>query len=151
MRNLKIPKEIQSDVVGYLIYTEGLLDSQNELETFLSLVSSTLKEKVIKHLFTLTLNDSVVFKGRVLLIDSITKQLSIETYKPEDTIVTQGDNPDNIYFIAKGGCNVYVRNRAGLKTKANVLISGDYFGEVAILNGGKRTATVRSNNYSTLA
>ena len=151
MRNLKIPQEIQSDVVGYLIYTEGLLDSQNELETFLSLVSSTLKEKVIKHLFTLTLNDSVVFKGRVLLIDSITKQLSIETYKPEDTIVTQGDNPDNIYFIAKGGCNVYVRNRAGLRTKANVLISGDYFGEVAILNGGKRTATVRSNNYSTLA
>ena len=151
MKNLKIPQEIQNDVVGYLIYTDGLLDSQNELETFLSWLSPSLKQKVTSHLFISTLYNTIVFKGRKQLIDSISKSLLIRTWKPEDTIITQGDNPDNIYFIAKGGCNVYVRNKVGLRIRANVLKSGDYFGEVAILNESKRTATVRSNNYSTLA
>ena len=151
MRNLKIPKEIQTDVIGYLIYTEGLLDSQNELETFLSLISSTLKEKVTKHIFTLTLNDADIFKGRNLLIEALTKALVIRTCKPEEVIMEQEDEPDNLYFIAKGGWNVFVRNKANLRTKANVLKAGDLFGEVAIINNSKRTATVKSNNYSTLA
>ena len=151
MRNLKIPKEIQTDVIGYLIYTEGLLDSQNELETFLSLISSTLKEKVTKHIFTLTLNDADIFKGRNLLIEALTKALVIKTCKPEEVIMEQEDEPDNLYFIAKGGWNVYVRNKANLRTKANVLKAGDLFGEVSIISNCKRTATVKSNNYSTLA
>ena len=151
MRNLKIPKEIQTDVIGYLIYTEGLLDSQNELETFLSLISSTLKEKVTKHIFTLTLNDADIFKGRNLLIEALTKALVIKTCKPEEVIMEQEDEPDNLYFIAKGGWNIFVRNKANLITKANVLKAGDLFGEVAIINNSKRTATVKSNNYSTLA
>ena len=150
MRNLKIPKEIHNDVTGYLLYTEGLLNSQKELETFLSMISKQLKEKVTKHIFTLALKDSEVFKGRKLLIESLTKWLAIRTCMPEEIIVTQGDKPDDVYFIAKGGCNVYVNNRACLISKSNVLKEGDYFGEVAVINQWNRTATVRSNNYSTL-
>ena len=151
MKNLKLPKEMHSDVVGYLIYTEGLLDSQNELDKFLSLISKSLKEKITKHIFALTLSESEIFKGRKLLIDSISKSLVIKLSQPEDTIISQGDNADNLYFIAKGGWNVYVRDRANFRNKANVLKEGDYFGEVGIINEWKRTATVKSNNYSTLA
>ena len=151
MRNLKVPKQIHSDVVGYLIYTEGLLASHKELKRLLSLISKPLKERVTKHIFTLALKDSEVFNGRNLLIDSITKWLTIKICKPEEIIISQGDEPDNIYFIAKGGCNVYVINRALINEKSNVLKEGDYFGEISVINECKRTATVISNNYSTLA
>lgn len=151
MRNLKVPKEIHNDVTGYLLYTEGLLNSQMELETFLGLISKPLREKVTKHVFTLALKDSDVFTGRRLLIDSLTKWLTIKICQPELVIVTQGNSPDNVYFIAKGGCNVYVTNKAKIKVKSNVLKASDYFGEVAVINDCRRTATVRTNNYSTLA
>ena len=151
MKNLTIPHEIQSDVHSYLIYTDGLLDSQSELETFLSWISPSLKEKIISHIFSWSIKNNDVFKGRKLLIELWSKSLDILICKPEDIIIKEGDEPDNLYFIVKGGWNVYTRNRANLSDKTNVLKEGDYFGEVAIINNCKRTATVKSNNYSTLA
>ena len=151
MRNLSVPKDLHSDVVGYLTYTEGLLASQNELETFLSLISPSLKERVIKHIFSTVLSETEMFKGRDLLIESLTRKLQTKTCQPEEIIINQGDDPDNLYFIARGGCNVYVRNRINAKVKVNVLKVGDIFGEVALINKSKRTATVKTNNYSTIA
>ena len=151
MRNLCVPKDLHSDVVGYLTYTEGLLASQNELETFLSLISPSLKERVIKHIFSTVLSETEMFKGRNLLIESLTRKLQTNTCQPEEIIINQGGDPDNLYFIARGGCNVYVRNRINAKVKVNVLKVGDIFGEVALINKSKRTATVKTNNYSTIA
>ena len=151
MRNLSIQKDLHSDVVGYLTYTEGLLESQNELETFLSLISPSLKERVIKHIFFTVLSETELFRGRNLLIETLTRKLVTQTWKPEEIIINQGDDPDHLYLIARGGCNVYVRNRINAKVKVNVLKSGDIFGEVALINKNKRTATVKTNNYSTIA
>ena len=151
MKNLKIPKDIQNDVVGYLTYTQALLDSQQELETFLGLVSPSIKEKIIKHIFFQVLKDSEVFKGNEGLVDSLTKKLVTKIYQPEENIITQGEEGTQLFFIARGGCNVYIRNKVGVKIKANTLSSGDLFGEVALLNGWRRTATVKASNYSTIA
>jgi hypothetical protein len=103
MRNLSIPKDLHSDVVGYLTYTEGLLESQNELETFLSLISPSLKERVIKHIFSTVLSEIDIFKGRNLLLETLTRKLITNTWQPEEIIINQGDDPDNLYFIARGG------------------------------------------------
>ena len=151
MKNLKIPKDIQNDVVGYLTYTQALLDSQQELETFLGLVSPSIKEKIIKHIFSQVLKDSEVFKGNEGLVDSLTRKLVTKIYQPEENIITQGEEGSQLFFIARGGCNVYIRNKVGVKIKANTLGSGDLFGEVALLNGWRRTATVKASNYSTIA
>ena len=151
MKNQSLPKEIQHEVIGYLTYTQALLDSQQELETFLSLISPSIKEKVIKHIFSKVLKQSEIFKDRDSLIENLTRKLVTKIFQPEEHIVSQGEEGDKIYFIAKGGCNVYIRNRYNIKVKVRVLDPGDLFGEVALLNGCRRTATVTANNYSTIA
>ena len=151
MKNLKMSMDLQSEVVGYLTYTQAMLDSQRELETFIGLISPSLKEKVIKEIFSDVLSKNKIFKGHDQLIDSLTRKLQTKIYQPEEHIINQGEDADKIYFISNGGAIVYVRNRHGIKKKVNALKNGELFGEVAILNNSKRTATVKANNYSTIA
>lgn len=151
MKNQGIPREIQQEVVCYLTYTQSLLDLQQELEDFLNLISPSLREKVIKHIFSECIKENDIFKDNEVLIDNLTRKLYTKTYVPEELIVNQGDEGDNIYFIGQGGCHVMIRNRNNITTRVRTLVPGDLFGEVAILNGCRRTATVKANNYSTIA
>jgi CRP-like cAMP-binding protein len=57
-----------------------------------------------------------------------------------------------MYFIAKGECSVHIideKKRAHRDHK--ILRVGDYFGEISMIYGCKRSATVTSRKYSTLA
>lgn len=151
MENQNLSKELRTQVVGYLAYTRAMLDSQQELETFMSIVSPSIKEKVIKEIFEDVLSKNKIFKGRDNLVDSVSRKLVTKIFQPEEIILNQGEDGDKIYFIASGGSNVYVRNRHQIKKLVNKLKKGDMFGEVAILNNSKRTATVKASNYSTIA
>ena len=70
---------------------------------------------------------------------------------PEDEIVTQGDEGHNLYFIAKGDCDVYVIDHHKNLSFVQEIGMGEFFGEVALVKECRRTATVKSKNYSTLA
>ena len=87
-------------------------------------------------------------------------KLQIHPTKPEDEIITQGlplekDPEENfVYMIATGQCVVYCKDRQKEKdqdTKVRTLLPGDLFGEMALIHHCKRTATVQTNNYCTLA
>uniref|UniRef100_A0A7S3K652 Cyclic nucleotide-binding domain-containing protein n=1 Tax=Euplotes crassus TaxID=5936 RepID=A0A7S3K652_EUPCR len=151
MKNQHLPRQLQHEVIGYLTYTQALLTSQQELETFLGLISPSLREKVIKYIFTNVLQENPVLGKNKKLIDYITPRLTTNIFQPEEKIVSQGEAATKIFFIAKGGCHVYIQNRNNEKVKVNTLVPGDLFGEVAIINGCNRTATVTANNYSTIA
>lgn len=56
-----------------------------------------------------------------------------------------------MFFIARGECDVYVLDNAERDKFVKTLHAGNYFGEVAILKECKRTATVNSKFYSTMA
>jgi CRP-like cAMP-binding protein len=55
-------------------------------------------------------------------------------------IVRQGEEGDSFFIIVEGQARV--ANRSG-KT-VNELLPGDFFGEISLLDGGVRTATVVS-------
>ena len=69
------------------------------------------------------------------------------------------DNDPVMYFIAKGHCQVTVRTNNDMQMeddesavqKIGILGEGAHFGEISLLFGCRRTATVASNNYCTLA
>jgi len=59
-----------------------------------------------------------------------------------ETLVQQGDSGDSLFIIADGKVDVSVSDAIGSKTHLAVLKSGDYFGEMSLLTGEPRSASV---------
>jgi len=72
-----------------------------------------------------------------------TPKLHRELYEPGQEIVRQGDPADRFYIITKGQVDV-IRTQGGQEIPVTRLGVGQYFGEIGLLHGGKRTATVRA-------
>ena len=61
------------------------------------------------------------------------------TVGPGQDVVAQGEVPDGFYVLLEGRAEVLVDGE-----RVRVLEHGSYFGELALLGAGRRTATVRS-------
>jgi CRP-like cAMP-binding protein len=64
---------------------------------------------------------------------------------PEETVVHQGDTGDTLYVIAEGALDVLVTTEtASSPLRVATMGAGDFFGEMSLLTGELRRATVRS-------
>lgn len=151
IKSLCIPEKLQLKIEGYLAYTQETLESQNELKAFFSVISPSLKELVVQHIFEASLSDNPVFNFDRLLVTKLTKRMEVQVNSPEDTVVEQGADAEHFFVISKGQFVVSVQDHESVSRTSNMLAEGDYFGEVALLLNCKRTATVRANNYATIA
>ena len=151
MKNLNIPDAIKDDVKYYISYTQSTLDHQNELDSFLAMLSPSLKQRVVRHIFYDTILKTSVFEGNHEILKELLPDLTIRLFMPEDKIIRQSEDPEGMFFIAKGECDVFVTDNNGLERYTTTLTNSHYFGEVAILKNCKRTASVVSKYYSTCA
>jgi len=71
-------------------------------------------------------------------------RLRRETYAPGSVIVRQGDEPEDFYIVTGGEVEVVLEHPGGQEILVNRLGRGQYFGEIALLRGGTRVATVRA-------
>jgi ABC-type lipoprotein export system ATPase subunit len=71
-------------------------------------------------------------------------RLRREAYPPGAVIVRQGDEPDDFYIVTAGEVEVVLEHPGGQEILVNRLGRGQYFGEIALLRGGTRVATVRA-------
>jgi CRP-like cAMP-binding protein len=58
------------------------------------------------------------------------------------TVVREGEQGDDLYLIESGTADVQMTTRDGRRVTINTLGPGDYFGEIALVTGGERTADV---------
>lgn len=77
-------------------------------------------------------------------LSALGEQVMRERYGGGEDIVRQGDPGDTLYIIHKGQVDVLLSDEAGNERRVNTLNEGDYFGEMALLAGEPRTATVRT-------
>src|SRR5205814_170797 len=66
------------------------------------------------------------------------------TYPPGSVIVREGEDADRFYIITRGRVEILLQHPGGQEVLVDRLNSGQYFGEIGLLRGGKRTATVRA-------
>lgn len=67
---------------------------------------------------------------------------SVRSYAAGDSIVQEGEYGDSLYLIVEGAVVVEGTDPRGQKVTLATLGPGDFFGEVAVLTGKPRTATV---------
>ena len=68
--------------------------------------------------------------------------LKLLTFAPGDILVAEGGAGDSLFILASGSVKAYVRNPKGSYVKVNELGEGAFFGEIAVLTGKPRTATI---------
>ena len=63
---------------------------------------------------------------------------------PDHTLFEEGEPGDVLYVIVRGRVDVTRRAADGVERRVSVLEDGDFFGEIALLDEVRRTATVRA-------
>jgi CRP-like cAMP-binding protein len=75
-------------------------------------------------------------------LESLAQTMVSHDYQAGQDIVTQGQSGVGLFVIASGEAEVIHVRTDGTKAVVNVLGETDYFGELALLTEGPRTASV---------
>jgi signal transduction histidine kinase len=66
------------------------------------------------------------------------------TMDADEVIFREGDKADCMYVLLSGRVRIYLRDRNGHELALALLQGGDFFGEMALLDGGTRSASADS-------
>jgi putative ABC transport system ATP-binding protein len=78
-------------------------------------------------------------------LSSAAEQLKPQRYAAGQAVFRQGERADRFFIIVGGAADVFLDNPDGPPLVLNTLQPGQYFGEIGLLRGGKRTAGVRAS------
>ncbi len=68
--------------------------------------------------------------------------LRLLTFEPGDVIISQGQAGDSLFVLTTGTVKAWVRGGEGPAARVRVMKEGEFFGEISLLSGKPRTATV---------
>ena len=80
---------------------------------------------------------------------AIVGEMDVESHEEGSVIINEGDPGSSMYLIASGEVKVYTRGTGGTVYLAR-LGEGDFFGEVSVLTGKPRTATITASQRTEL-
>ena len=73
---------------------------------------------------------------------ALVRGLKLRTFEPGDVVLTEGETGSSLFLLTAGAVRVFVRNPGGSNLLLDDLGEGDFFGEISILSGRPRNATV---------
>src|SRR6185369_6752471 len=75
----------------------------------------------------------------------VSRRIKPQIFPPDASIIRQGEVGDKFYILLSGKADVYISQPGGSEVLVNELKRGQYFGEMALLGGGIRSATVKAS------
>jgi len=142
MRIRRIPRELQAKVSRYYYYlweTRRSVDSADVLAG----VPHTLGTDIALFLNRAIMEKVGLFKDSdEIFLREVVRLLEPVVFLPEDFIIRQNEFGDCMYFVNTGEVEVVVNGKIVAKLGA-----GSFFGETALVQGEKRTASIRALTY----
>lgn len=82
--------------------------------------------------------------------EAIVKEMVLEEFAEGDVVLSEGDQGSSLYVVATGEVRVSSNSPKGEPVYLASLGEGDFFGEVSVLTGKPRTATITATRRSEL-
>ena len=84
--------------------------------------------------------------------DALVREMDLESHDEGAVIISEGEPGTSMYVIAAGEVKVYTRAPGGARGSVYLakLGEGDFFGEVSVLTGKPRTATITASQRTEL-
>jgi hypothetical protein len=83
-------------------------------------------------------------------LEELIAKLQLTSLQAGEIIVAEGQPGNSLFLIASGSVRVYVRNKSGAQRQVRVMHQGDFFGEISLLKGSRRTATITAASAAEL-
>lgn len=104
-------------------------------------------------------NDTVTYLRNSSLLNSLDDKdilktlgkLTIKKFRKEDIVLVHGDTNKFMYIILSGKVKVTQTSEDGKELILAMHMSGDFFGEMSLIDGGTASATVVAADNSTIA
>jgi len=82
--------------------------------------------------------------------EDLSKSMKLHHFRPNDIIFKQGDSGDSLFVIREGVVGVWIKMDDGDAIEVARLGAGSFFGEMALLTGEPRTASIITKTESYL-
>jgi CRP-like cAMP-binding protein len=128
------------EVVSVRLYRSHLVQWSEKNDGAMSKVLESL------NLASMIMNLSLFRDFSSSQVRLVMERLQRKEVPPGKDVIKQGEEGDEFYLLDQGGVDILI----GEGTKVAELGPGSYFGEIALLQKCKRTATVRTNVPSVL-
>jgi CPA2 family monovalent cation:H+ antiporter-2 len=135
-----LTRRLEERRAGPLIALQTALDEAQEAAAQRSEAHKTFTPKELAERFPLFAN--LTPEQREVLI----LHFQPRTVVPGERVIRAGDPADSLYLISKGEVEVTVGGR-----RINTRGPGEFFGEMALLSGGRRSADVTALDYCRFA
>ncbi len=72
----------------------------------------------------------------------VIRGLKFLSFEPGAILMTEGERGDSLLILTSGSVRAFVRNQEGRNNEVRTMEEGEFFGEISLLTGKPRTATV---------
>jgi len=109
-----------------------------------------MNELELKKIYNLLKEVHFLYELSIDEINYLINGLNKIIFNKGKTVIRQGDTGDSFFLIAEGKVSVWTETSAGGKVLLKYLGEGSYFGEMSLLTGERRNATVISDEKTVL-